>query len=145
MNGKDIVEIFSRPCGVSRPSVVKRCLLVLVLVAAMGTLGLISSSDKVPQQSWPLNSDSSVFHPHFFINLVAQKSILADEDDTIDKYNFNIEGYKKLFNLFSIANPRFLISPNLNLTWETICDSINSSPYTSFFALLPLRSPPLFS
>jgi hypothetical protein len=118
---------------------------VLVLVAAIGTLGLISSSYKVPQQSWPLNCDSSVFHSHFFNNLVAQKSILADEDDTIDKDYFNVEGFKKFFNLLSIVNPGFLTSPNLNLAREVIFDSINSSPYTSFFALLPLRSPPFFS
>ena len=145
MNGKDIIEKFCSFCGVSRPGVVKRCLLVLMLVVGIGTLGLISSSEKVQQGSLRFDARSSIFYSHFVNNLIKQDYILYEEDDTNDRDNFNIEGYKKLFNLFSIANPKFLISPNLNLTWETICDSINSSPYTSFFALLPLRSPPLFS
>ncbi len=145
MSAKDIVKISSNSCGISLSQNVKNCLFVIVLVAAIGSFGLISTSYKTQQNPCSLKSHSSVFHFHFLNNLSNQNYIVNDEDDTTDSDNFNAESYKRLFNLLSVTTPGFLTSLNLNLTREALFDPIDSSPYTSFFALLPLRSPPLFS
>ncbi len=125
---------------------VVKYLCVLIVIAVIGTLGLTSLPQKVPHKSWILTLTPSVLHSHFLNNLIQQNYTIPSKDDLdTDKDDFTVEGLKKFFGFFSIANLKFLTSSALNPNWESL-NSIDSSPYNiTFFASLPLRSPPLFS
>lgn len=116
---------------------IKKCLLVLILTAAVGTLEVVSLSGKFQQRSWPFSLCSSFFHSKFFDNLIQDKYLPENDDLAVDDS-------KKFHTHSSIVNTVFLTSP-LNSQWEIFFVSINSLPHPSFFAILPLRSPPLFS
>ena len=142
MRAKNIMQILSRLSGVTGSDTVKRWLCVLIAIAIIGALGPISSSQEVQQKSWLFTSNSFIFHSHFLDNLIQEEYVLLDNEN--DEDDFTVEGSQIFRELFSIANIKFLTSP-LNSHWEIFFDAIKSSPYISFFASPPLRSPPLFS
>jgi hypothetical protein len=117
----------------------KKCLLILILISAFGTLELVSLSEKFQERSWPFSLCLSLFQSHFLDNLMQDKYLPIENDDLA------VDGSKKFHTQFSIVNTGCLTFPPLSSQWEIFFVSINSSPYPSFFALLPLRSPPLFS
>ena len=134
MRAKDTIQIFSSISGVIGLDAVKRLLYILIVIAAIGILGLISLPRKAP-----------IFHSHFLDNLTQQNYLLPDEDDSgINKDDLSIESLKGSFEFFSIASIKLMTSP-LNSHWEIFSDPVNSCSYISIFVSLPLRSPPLFS
>lgn len=131
MRAKDTIQIFSSIGSVTRLDAVRRLLYVLIIIAAIGILGLIS----LPQKA-------SIFHSHFLDNLTQQNYLLPDEEDFgITKDDLSIKSLKGSFEFFSIASIKLITSP-LNSHWEIFSDPVNSCSYISIFVSLPLRSPP---
>jgi hypothetical protein len=143
MKAIDIMHIFSSLSGVTGLDTVKKWLCVLIVIAGIGTLGPISLPQEVQQKSWLLTSSPLIFHPYLLDNLVQEKGIILDEDHfTLDGDDCAIQRSQIFLELSPIANVKLLTSPLINLHWVTFFDTIKSSPYVSFFASLPLRSPP---
>lgn len=139
MEAKEFSRRLSRFGSTIKSYTTKKCLLVLILIFAVGTLELVSLSEKFQQRSWQFSSCLSHFQSHFLDNLTQDKYLPSENDDLA------VDDSKKFHTQFSIVNPGFLTSPPLNSQLEIFFVSINSLPYPSFFALLPLRSPPFFS
>jgi hypothetical protein len=139
VNVKNAIQQFSDFVGVARLQTAKRYLYVLTLIAALGSLSLLSFSQDVQQR---FTSNLSIFHPHSSDNLIQDRYVLLDDGPDNDLYSFT--GYRAFLSLFLIAGVSFVIS-SVNSYRETFVDTRKSSPYSLSFAFLPLRSPPLFS
>lgn len=144
MRVKDIMQIFSRLTEATRTDTVKKYLSVLTIIIVVGTLGLISLPQRSQQKSWISASNASTFQSHFINNLIKQEYLLPDEDNTnID--DFSEESFKKFHKWFTITNFELVANTFINPHLEIFFDAGKFSPYISFFASIPLRSPPLFS
>ena len=123
--------------------IVKKCLNVLIILIIFSVIGAFLEP-------------SSLFEEIYQKSKLFAKSTLNPESSDLihEKYapfidNFAIvssrlQTSKILRESFSTVNFKSL-NPIVNSTWETLSYTRKPSPYISVFALLPLRSPPLFS
>ena len=120
------------------------CILIMIIIG-LGILGLIPSFQGLRQKPWSFNSNLFIFHPHPLGNLDKQNYALLDEDDFgVDKDDLTLGSSNIPFELFPLVHVKLLISPFINSRMGIFFDEVKSSTYNSIFALLPLRSPPIF-
>lgn len=117
---------------------VKGLIYSLILITLTGSLGLNPLPQK-DRESYLFSLKPLILGSRFLNGLVEQDCLTPD-----DGYNTNdddtkttLESLKDLSRLLSIAGVGLLTS------WELLFDTVDSSPYFSFFASAPLRSPPL--
>jgi len=118
---------------------VKGFIYVLILIALIGSSGLTFLPQK-DQESYLLSLNPLILGSHFLNNLIEQSCLIPDEDGyntSDDDTKTTLESLKKFARLLSIGSIGLLTS------WELLFDTADSSPYISFFASAPLRSPPL--
>ena len=139
VNARETNKTTYSVAGTMKSNIVQTCLLVLILTATAGTLKLVFFSDRFEPKSSPFGSYSALFQSHF-LDIFIQNEFLALENNDLA-----VNGAKKSHAQPSIVETGFLTSPTPNSRWKIFFLSIDSSPYPPFFALLPLRSPPLFS
>jgi hypothetical protein len=110
-------------------------ILILIVIVVTGASRLISLSEKLQHESLIFTSSSYVFNLPFLDDFTQQKYLLPDGP--------TIEDFKNLLTLFLTVSTGFLTT-TLNLRWGISLDVRKPSP-SSFFASLPLRSPPVLS
>ena len=114
-----------------------RFLFILILIISIGSLRLIRVFERTQHESHLFTSSPCVYHLSFFDNLIQQNYLFSDEP--------NIEDFKNLLTLFLTVGAGFLTTTlNLRRGWEISLGMRKSYP-SSFFASLPLRSPPVLS
>ncbi len=152
MKFKSTTRTYRRLIGEIKSNAAKRVLYVLTIIPVVGTLGLTSLPQISQQEPDWISALSGPIFRLYFINNVSQESYLSPDkgNSDIDEDNsniddFRVESFKRFQGQFWIAHPRLLTNHFINKHWEIFIDTGRYSPYISFFASLPLRSPPLFS
>jgi hypothetical protein len=133
-----LMGIFYRFSGTSKSDTLKSYICLLTAILVISTLGSTPISTKVKHKFSLSASSSFIFRPHALDNLNKEKYALLDKDD------FTIENCQVFHKAFSLDSSKLLIYP-LGSHCGFFLDIGKSSVYISFFASLPLRSPPLFS
>jgi hypothetical protein len=135
VGAKNFIEVLSKHSDLTQLDTVKRYLCVLILFALVGAFGSVFYH-KGQEKSWPFTSSSFIHRLHLLHGLIQRKYVLK-QDSTVKDF---LESFKQ----FSARNLELLACP-LNSHLSVFFDGVKHSSYIAFFALFPLRSPPLFS
>ncbi len=136
------MEVIRNPISFSISNkfrVKKNCIIALFLIASIGTGKVISSYWEFQDISFPFSLCSSLSHSNSLNILIQDKYLSIENDDLL------ADAPKKFNSQISTFNPGILNPHPVGPQYVNLFDRINSSPYPSFFASLPLRSPPVFS
>ncbi len=144
MRVKDIAQVAYKLNTISGLDAAQRCFYTLIVIIAIGVLGLTPLPQKGKNKPWLFTSRPLSLHSHFsniYNSTQQRKYALIDNNEDKD---FSVEDSPLFSKLFAVAIGLLILSSINSQWWEIFFDKIKSFTYISFFSSLPLRSPPLF-